>query len=474
MEIGNLHAYEIQELLVKKEISAVELVEYYIKNIENDDLNAFISLNTDKALEKAKLIDEKIAKGEKLGKLAGLVIAVKDNIVTKDFKTTAASKMLENYKSPFNASVVERIEKEDGIIIGKTNLDEFACGSSGETSYFGPSLNPINRDRTTGGSSSGSAAAVGAGLVPIALGSDTGGSIRQPSSFCGVVGLRPSYGLVSRSGLIALANSLDQIGPLARSVNDIALILSVISGEDKKDSTTLGAKSVDKNLEEVKNVKIALPKIAFGDITDDQVKEVILDNLESLGENNISLDYIDMESFDFSETAYYLLSRIEASSNLSRYDGVHFGYRTENYETLDDMYKNTRKEALGYEIRKRVISGTYMLRKENRDKYYTSALKMRGKIVEEFNKIFEEYDYIITPTTPDIAFNVGSDQGSSHKSDIFTLPSSLAGLPSISLPYGEKDGMPIGVQLIGKRWDDKGLLNLAYTLENKLSNGGDL
>lgn len=473
MDITRLSAVELRKKLLNREISSVEIVESYYKKIEETekDIDAFITLTKDEAIKTAKNIDEKIANNEEVGVLAGIPIAVKDNIATRGIKTTCGSKILENFVSPYDATVVEKIKREDGIIIGKTNMDEFAMGSSTETSYFKKTKNPHDLERVPGGSSGGSAAAVAGFEAPLSLGSETGGSVREPASFCGVVGLKPTYGLVSRYGLIAFASSLDQIGPFARNVEDTALLLSVLAGYDEKDSTSVDNKSIDYTKElnsNVKGMKFALPKEYFGEGIDEKVKKKVLEAVETLKGLGAEVEEISLPYTEYALSCYYIISTSEASSNLARFDGVRYGYRAENYKDLDELYVNTRSEGFGEEVKRRIMLGTFALSSGYYDAYYNKAQKVRTLIKRDFDKAFEKYDAIISPTAPILPFKIGEKVNnplSMYMSDILTVSVNLAGVCAISVPCGNVNGLPVGLQIIGDRFEEQKILNIAYTYE---------
>ncbi len=476
MEIYELTAHELIEKLNKKEITSTQITESYLKRIEEKekDVQAFVTVTDKNALEQAKEIDEKIANGEQIGNLAGIPIGIKDNICTKGVKTTCSSKMLENFVSPYNATVVEKLNNENIISLGKLNLDEFAMGSSTEHSYFHPTHNPWNLNKVPGGSSGGSAAAVSANMVPWALGSDTGGSIRQPASLCGVVGLKPTYGLISRYGLVAFASSLDQIGPITKDVEDSAILLNMIAGHDEKDSTSINKEKVDytKSLvKDVKGLKIGLPKEFIGEGINEEVKNAILEakkTYEKLGAT------VEECSLDIGKTAlavYYIIACAEASSNLGRFDGIRYGYRTEKFDNLREIYINSRTEGFGPEVKRRIILGTYVLSSGYYDAYYKKAQRVRTVIKNEYQKLFEKYDLLLTPTSPTVAFGIGEKVDNPlemYLADICSVPINIAGLPAMSLPATvNSEGMPIGIQLIGKHFDEETIFRAAYTFEQE-------
>jgi len=475
MDIISLSAIEMREKLLSGEISCREIVQAHIDNIEKvePEINAFITLTKEKALEKADRIDEKIRNKEKVGILAGIPVAVKDNISTKGVRTTCGSKMLESYIPPYDATVVERIEEEDGIVIGKANMDEFAMGSSTETSYFGPTRNPIDTTRVPGGSSGGSAAAVSAKEAALALGTDTGGSIREPASFCGVVGIKPTYGLVSRYGVVPMANSLDQVGSFGRNVMDAALLLQVIAGHDPKDSTSMDLEKVDylSHIEEgIKGMRIGIPKEYMEIEIDKNIKEKILNAINVLESLGAKLEEVSLPNLKYSLPDYYIISTSELSSNLSRFDGIRYGYRTENYTSLDELYKRSRSEAFGDEVKRRIMLGTFSLSKGYADDYYKKALKIRTLIRNDFDKAFEKADVLVGPTAPSLPFKLGSitDPVTMYKADSFTVAINLAGVCALSMPCGYVDGLPVGLQMIGDRFKDINILKAAYALEKSL------
>lgn len=470
MELYELTVHELIEKLNKNEITSEDIVKSYAKRIEEkeNDVQAFITITAEEALEKAKKIDNK------KGKYAGIPIGIKDNICVKGVKTTCASKMLENFISPYDATVIEKLNTENIISLGKLNMDEFAMGSSTEHSAFKKTRNPWNLNKVPGGSSGGSAAAVAAGMVPWALGSDTGGSIRQPASLCGVVGLKPTYGLVSRYGLVAYGSSLDQIGPITKDVEDSAILLNIISGYDEKDSTSVKTEKKDytKALkDDVKGLKIGVPKEYFGEGINEEVKQALDKALEEYKQMGAIVEECSVPIAEYALPVYYIIADAEASSNLGRFDGIRYGYRTKNYENLNDIFVNSRTEGFGKEVKSRIILGTYVLSSGYYDAYYKKAQQVRTIVKNEFDKAFEKYDILITPTSPVVAFDIGSksnNQLEMYLSDICTVPVNVAGLPGISIPCGiDKEGMPIGMQIIGKQFSEETILQAAYTYEQK-------
>lgn len=477
MEITELTVHELQEKLKSKELTITEITKAYVDRIneKENDVQAFVTTLTDEALIKANNLQAKKEQGKISGDFAGIPIGIKDNMCTKGVKTTCSSKMLENFISPYDATVVERLNEENIINLGKLNMDEFAMGGSTEYSYFKKTRNPWNLNKVPGGSSGGSAAAVAANMVPWALGSDTGGSIRQPSSFCGVVGLKPTYGLVSRYGLVAFASSLDQIGPITKDVRDSAMLLNLIAGHDKKDTTSINIEKKDytKALKNnVKGLKIAVPKEFFGDGINVEVKEKLEEAIRKYKDMGAIVKEISLDIAEYALAAYYIIGCAEASSNLGRFDGIRYGYRTPEFKNLKELYKKSRSEGFGTEVKRRIILGTYVLSSGYYDAYYKRAQKVRTLVVNEFNKAFAEYDVILTPTSPTVAFDIGAKSSNPlemYLSDICTVSVNIAGLPGISIPCGiDSQGMPIGMQLIGNRFCEETILNAAYTLEQEI------
>lgn len=472
MELFKHTAGELHTKLVAKEISAVELTKAVLGRIDavENDVQAFITQTRENALAQAQAVDDKIGRGEKIAVLAGIPGALKDNICTKGTKTTCASKILATFVPPYNATVTEKLAAEDAVVVGKANMDEFAMGGSTENSGFFPTHNPWDLSTVPGGSSGGSAAAVAAGQAIWALGSDTGGSIRQPAAYCGVVGLKPTYGRVSRYGLVAYASSLDQIGPITRNVTDSAHVMNVIAGYDAKDSTSINAGVPDytKSLvNNIKGLKIGLPKEYFVSGMDAEVERAINKAIEQLVALGAEYKEISMPHTEYALSAYYMIAPAEASSNLARYDGVSFGHRVEGNDIVD-MYKKTRSEAFGAEVKRRIMLGTYALSSGYYDAYYLKALKVRTLVKQDFDKAFEQVDVLITPTAPTTAFKLGekaNDPLAMYLQDVCTIPVNLSGVPAISIPCGFAGGMPIGMQIIGKPLGEETLLRAAYTFE---------
>jgi len=474
MNITELTVHELKEKLDKKEITITDITKAYVDRIneKEKDVQAFVTLTTEEALNKAEEIQAKVENGEISTPYAGIPIGIKDNMCTKGVKTTGSSKMLENFVAPYDATVVEKLNTENIISLGKLNMDEFAMGGSTEYSYFKKTKNPWNLNKVPGGSSGGSAAAVAAGLVPWALGSDTGGSIRQPASFCGVVGLKPTYGLVSRYGLVAFASSLDQIGPITKDVEDSAILLNLIAGHDEKDTTSAEVEKKDyckalKN--DVKGLKIGVPKEYFGEGINEEVKRSLEKAIETYKKLGATVEECSIDIADYALATYYIIACAEASSNLGRFDGIRYGYRSPNFNSLKDIYINSRSEGFGAEVKRRIILGTYVLSSGYYDAYYKKAQQVRTLVKNEFDRLFEKYDVLLTPTAPSVAFNIGEKSDNPlemYLADICTVSLNIAGLPGIAIPCGlNQEGMPIGMQLIGKHFDEETILNAAYTFE---------
>lgn len=465
---------EIHEALKNKTIKPIDLVEEAFDRIEkNKELNAYITLNKEAAIKKAKELEEKEV-GNNL--LFGLPIAVKDNIITKDLKTTCASHILENFVPIYNATVVDKIEANDMIIIGKTNMDEFAMGSSSRTSYFGAPKNPWNKEKISGGSSGGSATTIASRDVLFALGTDTGGSIRQPASYTGIVGMKPTYGRVSRYGLVAFASSLDQIGPMTRNVYENALLLNAIAGADDKDLTSADKEPEDFTRligKDIKGMKIALPNYFMSDIVTEEIRDEVEKTKKLLEENGAIVDYVNMKYLDKAVTLYQIIAMGEASSNLARFDGIRYGYRVEDPKDIDDLYLETRKNGFGKEVKRRIMVGSYLLSGENAKIYYNKALSIRDDMKKEFDQVFKNYDLIIGPTTTTTAYDLTDsmdDPSKSFMDDVLVIPVNMAGLPGLSLPIGfGKNHMPIGLHIIGNSFDESTIYQLASFLEKQLN-----
>ena len=475
-EFDKLDFNSTQQLLLKNKISCRQLTAYYLKKVnEGEHLNAFISIFGKRALVNADKVDLKL-KESQAGKLAGLVMAIKDNINFKGEKTTCASKILANFISPYSATVVQRLEQADAIIIGKTNMDEFAMGSSNENSFFKPVKNPYDVSRVPGGSSGGSATTVAASMAMAALGSDTGGSIRQPASFCGVVGLKPTYGRVSRSGLIAYASSFDQIGPITRSVEDCARLLEVIAGCDPKDSTSADLPVPEYSTflnQSINELTIGLPDEYYGAGLDPEVKEQLKKLIKLLEQQGAKIINLSLPHSEYSIAAYYILATAEASSNLARFDGAHYGYRSGSVADLEDMFIKTRSDGFSDEVKRRIMLGTYVLSAGYYEAYYQRAQKVRTLIKHDFDEAFKLCDCIITPTAPTTAFKIGdkiNDPLTMYLSDIYTVSANLTGIPALSLPCGcDSNGMPIGLQIMAKHFDEQTIFQVASLLEQLLA-----
>ena len=475
MDITSLTAVELGKKIKAKEISVVEAVKASIAQIEKveKDVNSFVTLDKEGALKRAEEVQKLIDDGKLTGPLAGVPVAIKDNMCTQGMLTTCSSKILGNFQPMFTAEAVKNLEAAGAVILGKTNMDEFAMGSTTETSYFGPTKNPWNLEHVPGGSSGGSCAAVAAEEAPYALGSDTGGSIRQPSSFCGVTGIKPTYGTVSRYGLVAYASSLDQIGPVGKNVADCAALLEVISGHDPKDSTSLDRTDLtfSRSVEEKKllGMKFGVPKEFLARGLDPEVKESFMNTLKTLTEQGAIVEFFSVETMEYMIPAYYIIASAEASSNLERFDGVKYGYRAAEYEGLHDMYKKTRTEGFGEEVKRRIMLGSFVLSSGYYDAYYLKALRTKALIKQAFDKAFAKYDMILAPAAPTTAPKLGaslSDPIKMYLGDIYTISVNLAGLPGISIPVGrDAKGLPVGMQLIGDCFQEKKLFQTAYTYE---------
>lgn len=480
MNLMSLTAVELGKKIKSGEVRVVDAVNAAFDQIEavEKDINSYVTVyKKEEVLEKAEHIQKLIDEGQLTGPLAGVPVAIKDNMCTRDKLTTCSSKILGNFYPTYSAEAVINLEKAGAVIIGKTNMDEFAMGSTTETSFYGPTKNPWNKEHVPGGSSGGSCAAVAAEECSYALGSDTGGSIRQPSSFCGVTGIKPTYGTVSRYGLIAYGSSLDQIGPVAKDVTDCATILETIASYDSKDSTSV--KRDDYNftealVEDVKGLKIGIPKDYFGEGLEPEVKEAILKAVDVLKDKGAIVEEFDLSLVEYAIPAYYVIASAEASSNLSRFDGVKYGYRTEEYNGLHNMYKKTRSEGFGEEVKRRIMLGSFVLSSGYYDAYYLKALRTKALIKKAFDEAFAKYDVIIGPAAPTTAPKLGdslSDPIKMYLGDIYTISVNLAGLPGISVPCGQdSNGLPIGMQIIGDCFKEKNIIRAAYTFEQAKNN----
>ncbi len=478
MDIRNMTVKKAKDMLLSGEITSLELTKLYLDRIKKyeDEIGAFVTVLEDSALEAAKKSDEKRKNGEELGYLEGIPVAIKDNICTKNIKTTCSSKMLLDFIPPYDATVIEKLKEAGAILIGKTNLDEFAMGGSTENSSIKKTKNPWNTKRVPGGSSGGSIAAVTADFVPFSLGSDTGGSVRQPASYCGIVGFKPTYGTVSRYGLVAFASSLDQIGPSTKTVYDAAMTLNVLMGHDKKDSTSADREYndlTDAIGKDVAGMKIAIPKEYFGEGINEEVKEKVLNAAEILKSKGAIVEEISMSMSKNALAVYYILACAEASSNLARYDGIRFGHVSDSYEDLEAMYKNSRSEGFGAEVKRRIMLGTYVLSSGYYDAYYKKAQQVRTLIQKEYEEVFSKYDLILTPTAPTVAFEFGVSSENPlemYLNDICSVPINVAGLPAMSMNAGfDKDKMPIGVQLIAKQFNEYDILRAGSMIESELN-----
>ena len=463
---------KLTELIKNKEIKPSDVVKDIYAAIEETDptIKSFLALDKENAIKKAEELDELQAKDQMDGKLFGIPMGIKDNIITKDVETTCASKMLEGFVPIYESTVMNKLHDENAVLIGKLNMDEFAMGGSTETSYFKKTLNPFDHTAVPGGSSGGSAAAVAAGLVPFSLGSDTGGSIRQPASYCGVVGMKPTYGRVSRFGLVAFASSLDQIGPITRNVKDNALVLEAISGVDANDSTSAHVDFTSDIGKDIKGLKIALPKEYLGEGVSEEVKTSVKEAVETLKSLGAEVDEVSLPNTKYGIPSYYVIASSEASANLARFDGIRYGYHSKEAQSLEELYKMSRSEGFGEEVKRRIFLGTFALSSGYYDAFYNKSQKVRTLIKNDFDKVFDNYDVVVGPTAPTTAFNLGEeidDPLTMYANDLLTTPVNLAGLPGISVPCGQSNGRPIGLQLIGKPFDEKTLYRVAYQFETQ-------
>ena len=474
MDLSKLTALEAGKLIKNKEISVAEITKAALENIEKTDkhYNAFTTVCPEEAMKQAEKVQNGIDDGTYTSPLAGVPMAVKDNMCTKGILTTAASKILTGFKPFYNSTAVEKLENAGAVLLGKLNMDEFAMGSTTETSFYGPTFNPWGENRVPGGSSGGSAVAVATDQAYYTLGSDTGGSIRQPCSFCGITGIKPTYGAVSRYGLLAYASSLDQIGPMGKNVEDVAEVLSVISGHDPKDSTSFDREPLKFNLENnVKGKRIGIPVEYFGEGLDADVKARVLEAAKKLESMGAIVEEFNMPEVSYAIPTYYIVACAEASSNLSRYDGVKYGYSSPKFDDLTDLYANTRTEGFGMEVRRRIMIGAFVLSSGYYDAYYKKALQVKAIIKNAFDKAFEKYDAVLSPTAPTTALKMGenlSDPLKMYLGDIYTVSVNLAGLPSMVVPCGfDKEGLPVGLQLTGKAFSENTLMNIAYSYQQE-------
>ena len=474
MSLMSLSAIELGRQIKKKEVSVLEATTEALRRIEamESSVHSFVTVDGDRALERAKQVQQQIDDGSLTSPLAGVPVAIKDNLCTKDLKTTCSSKILYNYLPTYTATAVENLQRAGAVILGKTNMDEFAMGSTTETSYFGVTKNPWNLDHVPGGSSGGSCAAVAAEECPYALGSDTGGSIRQPSSFCGVTGIKPTYGTVSRYGLIAYGSSLDQIGPIAKNVSDCAAVLEAITSYDPKDSTSMKREDTDFTqalVDDVAGMRIGIPKDYFGEGLDEEVRQAVLSAADVLEQKGAIVEYFDLGLVKYAIPAYYVIACAEASSNLARFDGVKYGYRAADYDGLHQMYKRSRSEGFGPEVKRRIMLGSFVLSSGYYDAYYLKALRVKALIKQAFDAAFAKYDLLLGPVAPTTAPPLGvslADPIQMYLGDIYTISVNLAGLPAISLPCGlDQKGLPIGLQLIGDCFQEKKIIRGAYAFE---------
>lgn len=474
MSLMNLTATGLGEKIKNREISAPEAAQAALDAIEAKEaaVNSFVTVDREGAIKRANEVQKLIDEGKLAGPVAGVPVAIKDNMCTKGLLTTCSSKILGNYVPSYTAEAVLNLEKAGAVIIGKTNMDEFAMGSTTETSAYGATKNPWNTNHVPGGSSGGSCAAVAACECPYALGSDTGGSIRQPSSFCGVTGIKPTYGTVSRYGLIAYGSSLDQIGPVAKDVTDCATVLEIIASHDKKDSTSVKRESYNFTsalVDDVKGMKVGIPSDYFGEGLDSEVKETVLNAAKELEKKGAVIEEFNLSLVDYAIPAYYIIACAEASSNLARFDGVKYGFRTEDYNGLHNMYKKTRSEGFGAEVKRRIMLGSFVLSSGYYDAYYIKALKTKALIKKAFDKAFSKYDVILGPAAPSTAPEIGqslSDPLKMYLGDIYTISANLAGLPGITVPCGmDSKGLPIGLQLLGNCFEENNIIRAAYSFE---------
>lgn len=473
-DVLKLSVYEMRQEMEQGRLSALEATEAYLAEIRKrePEVGAYLLIEDERAKKQAQSIDARRTKGERLGALAGIPMALKDNLCTKGIRTTCASRMLEHFIPPYDAFAVEKLR--DSVLLGKLNMDEFAMGSSTENSYFHPTRNPANPEHVPGGSSGGSAAAVAAGEAAFSLGSDTGGSIRQPAAFCGVVGMKPTYGAVSRYGLIAFASSLDQIGPLTRDVRDSALVLSAIAGHDRRDATSVPREYGDygaKLGQPIRGMKIAVPEEFFGEGLQSEIRQSILDAAKTMEQQGAEIVQVSMPVLKNALPAYYVISSAEASSNLARFDGIKYGFRSENFEGIEQLYERSRSEGFGAEVKRRIMLGSFVLSAGYYDAYYKKALEVRTLIKREFERVLEQCDMILAPVAPTTAYRLGEKTGDPlqmYLGDIYTVPVNIAGLPALSLPCGrDAAGLPIGMQLIGRAFGEAELYQAAYAFEQE-------
>ncbi|MDY3118007.1 MAG: Asp-tRNA(Asn)/Glu-tRNA(Gln) amidotransferase subunit GatA [Peptoniphilus sp.] len=476
MSLTHLSGLETRRLFLEGEITATELVKAYLENIkrENEDLNVFITVTEDMALEKAKELDEKREKGEPLGKMAGMVVSLKDNIAVKDVRMTCASKMLADFISPYDAVVTTKLKEADAILIGKVNMDEFAMGSSTKTSYFGTTKNPVDRTRVAGGSSGGSAASVAAGFCSVSLGSDTGGSVRQPASFCGVVGMKPSHGSISRYGVAAMANTFDQVGVLAHTVDDVQYVLEVLEGSDLRDATCIGNESLHgdalKKAKPLSQLKVAIPDTFKTFDVEDSVREAFQRTVDFMRKEGAEIEYVHIASLKLAIAVYHILVNGEIAPNMSRFDGILYGHIAEDYDNIDELYIKTRSEGFGDEVKRRIMIGSYIMSMDHSKEYFEQSLEMRHCMMEEFNEVFADHDVILCPTSPTVAVPIDKKLSpvQMYMLDLFTVPVNLIGTGGINVPAFDKDGLPVGIQIIPKKSNDHQALATAKELEGNI------
>ncbi|UHR02575.1 Asp-tRNA(Asn)/Glu-tRNA(Gln) amidotransferase subunit GatA [Peptoniphilus sp. GNH] len=479
MDLLNLDAKEIRKKLIDGEIKAKDLLLAYIKRAKENKYNSFISLCQDEAIKKADEIDKKISEGKEIGSLAGLVISIKDNIALKGVRQTCASKMLENYIAPYDATLIEKIKAEDGIIIGKVNMDEFAMGASTKTSYFGPSKNPLNPDLSPGGSSGGSASSVAAKEAILSVGTDTGGSVRQPSSFCGLVGYKPTYASISRYGVTSMANTFDSPGVIGRNVEDVLLLSKVLVDKDPRDASSIGNSKIknlnldeEESLKMLQGLKIAMPDILKHAQLNKRVEEDFQKVLEILKSKGAQVEYVSMPSLDYGIETYHILVNGEISSNLARFDGLRYGHRTKDYDDINAMYIKSRSEGFGDEVKRRIMIGTHIMSLEFAKDYYEKAQKVRTLIIKDFERAFEKFDLVMCPTSPVLPFRLDYDMSAveMYLQDLFTVSANLAGIPGISLPMPlGSDGLSVGISLMSRAFCDDDLLKAAFGLERSIN-----
>ncbi|KNF07244.1 glutamyl-tRNA(Gln) amidotransferase subunit A [Gottschalkia purinilytica] len=473
MDLTHLTIHDLIDLLRKKEINSQDIVKSYLKRISEteSDLNSFISVFEDYAIKRAKQVDDTIIRMKTISDLAGIPCSIKDNIMVEGFKTTCASKMMKDFIAPYDATVSKKLKEDGAIIIGKNNMDEFAMGSSNETSYFNSTKNPVDKSRVPGGSSGGSAASVASRQVLFSIASSTGGSVRQPASYCGVVGLKPTYGLISRYGLVSFASSLDQIGIITKNVEDCAIVLNSVSGNDKFDSTSINREKENYReylIDNIKGMKIGIPREYFGSEVDERIREKVLEEIMFLERLGANIDEISLPTTEYALSAYYIISLVEASSNLGRFDGIRYGYRSDNYSSIEDLIIKNRSEGFGEEVKKRILIGNYFLSSSNYEKYYEKACKIRTLLKNEYENIFRKYDVLITPTTINLPFKLGSKESNGeygHILDKLTTPANLVGIPAMTIPCGKIDNLPIGMQIMSNRLNEKAIFKIAYAYE---------